>query len=921
MADNPQNPLSLGQWKTVNLEFPQEVQALSTSITNVANTVNTGLSLVLTVLDTLKSFSIGYVDPLKALTDVVINQINAFITDLDKIGLYIAGDWNLLTYPFDNLRGGYNAFERRMVARLTDRKDSTRPDFSTASSVGAFFFYHSVQEVSDIRDIISFVKKFIEFFQIILDDNKALPVGNNLKVKYGLSSLLSSAFETLPNFLAAYNRVPDQFNVSWDLSTSSAKTATINLPLPAPGGFLVEISTVRDGLKIFYERPAPDSPSVVGNNSTKTTLKEYGPVVDPTGTPLVLFGGIQQLEFEDDIQYNANVDADGNLRKGGKRVYAIKTQADKVPIDLSLLKQGSRYLLQRTFFVDTRQITPTKLFTLGNRFDITIDTKDLPYEADFEVKGNKVVATISKQPGTYYVRVTPVSELITQNEEFKYTLDQSDFGKSGTPVQTATTSNKNGKDLHFGTDIGEKSQATTITIPSNDTAKFLDGIAAALAVSFLSRSDLPLMTEQVQALGGPLTTQQVNDQLDSKTSTVVQGVAATATGLEGTSTILKQMYRDLEGEHKKKKVDPRNFRQKLLLTCRKFASELYEDMGPTPALEKQIADITTNLRTWKWTDSKNTELSDVAYMFPAQTILESLQSTDLSNGLGANPWSVGAAEEIVERNFFFNNIIGKRTPGFLQTQKISVHEVFKSQMTQEEIDVVLNVKPHLEIWVKKYREIDPLTRKAIYKFPTPFLGTLNDFSFVLGSADSSPVLYGNQENLIRGEESGKVLYCRNLIDSTLYNEARIVLQIAASAKTRPLKDGEWVATRLFTAIPELNQFFQTINGWVKSIQLGSKSATDGILAYIDFLRARVTELQNLINRIDSVLQTLVKFKFSSASLLPIVANGTEGIIAGLVNSTNKPPDGSTAYSAGVVILAGGAPSFITTLLGSLGGTT
>jgi hypothetical protein len=374
------------------------------------------------------------------------------------------------------------------------------------------------------------------------------------------------------------------------------------------------------------------------------------------------------------------------------------------------------------------------------------------------------------------------------------------------------------------------------------------------------------------------------------------------------------MYRDLEGEHNKKKLDPRGFRRKLLNTCRKFANELYQDMGPSPALEKQIADSTTNLRTWKWTESQNPEFRENSYMFPELTILESLESTEVENGLAANPWSVGAAEEVVERNFYFNNNIGTRTPGFLQTKRTFVHEVFKAEMTQKEINEVLAVKPHLEDFVLQYREVtDAATNKVVYRFPQVFLNSFNDFSFVLGSADSSPVLYGNQENLIRGEPSGKVLFCRNVIDATVYEEARTILQIATAVNKRATKDGEWVAGRLFSSLPELSQFFEMINGWVKSIKAGSKSSTDGIIAYIEFLQARVTELQNLVNRINSLLQVVVRFKFVSASILPVIANGTEGIISALVNSTNKPQDGAAAYSAGLVMLAGGAPSFIVDL--------
>jgi hypothetical protein len=92
---------------------------------------------------------------------------------------------------------------------------------------------------------------------------------------------------------------------------------------------------------------------------------------------------------------------------------------------------------------------------------------------------------------------------------------------------------------------------------------------------------------------------------------------------------------------------------------------------------------------------------------------------------------------------------------------------------------------------------------------------------------------------------------------------------------------------------------------------------DSIIAAIQAIRARLNQLQALLETIRALLRSLSAFTISPMSALVTVGNGTDGVLANLVNSQNKPSDGPDSYGAGMVFVAGtGGPN--RTLLKLLG---
>jgi len=88
-------------------------------------------------------------------------------------------------------------------------------------------------------------------------------------------------------------------------------------------------------------------------------------------------------------------------------------------------------------------------------------------------------------------------------------------------------------------------------------------------------------------------------------------------------------------KYKEKGGRPRNFRSDLLTRCKRLANQFYQSLGSMPELEKTVVQRTALLRSWKWTDSTNSEFKAdrfVKDLFPKMTILESFDVKDSANG-------------------------------------------------------------------------------------------------------------------------------------------------------------------------------------------------------------------------------------------------------------------------------------------------
>lgn len=853
----PEDQGVTGTWQTIRLELPDALEEIRDLTATILGTVATTLQVISSVLDILKVFATGLLNPLQALLNALKQKIAQFLADIRQAGIYIHGDFYSLEGPdFTGLKGGFGQYEARMLARLTDRSDPLRPDFSDGAAALAIFFYVDA-EVRNLHQILQLLQQIAALFGRRPPTAASQVQVTGLQASYGYEGSTIFSYNRgffkgfLPrtnandNLLSPYNAV----NLTWKMAGASG-TPLDTLQVP-PAGFLVEFSTVRSPLSVLCDQPSDgtlEGMSLPFIGAGRTIV----PCEDTQGVPIALTGGSDSIDVPPSLEYNAPVDLFGNLSPDAVRVFAVTSLADLAPIQISDLRDGNRYYLQRTFFVPFAQ----NLFFPGRGFGATFQYKDLPYSAEWERNGNKVKRVRDdKQPDIYFVRVRAVSKAVTSAQGFRYVADNTSL--RSTPAQLT---------LRAGvqpSDRGPSSAPLELLFPDASTEKYLRAVAEALAVLVLCRTDLPLFLGKVGVLDYPGKTAARDGRIPVYWSDF-DGSARLSTGLEDLAAIfLPQLLgrKEPSAYFADSLVAPSVFRTRLFSACVGTTNRLFLK-GPPSLQARQLAvsraDPLLNLRV-SFT-AQGFEVTTTPNQ-PGRSLLELLAESDLPEGLALGPENLG--------------ISGERAA------------VVASAQTRSE--ALLPRRPHFFFAEKASR----------------------------GSADRSPVLYKRS-----GRSIDRIEFVRNIVPSDVYESARFVLQLATAPVLRPKENG-WIAFRLFPqGFPSADRFFDKILALLDSLEGIGQSIADTILGYIEFLQARIAQLQALLNQLQMLLDQLLRFfaALQPAAGLIVTGFGTNGIVTGLLSAQNKPtPTNSTteSFGGGVVLVAGGLPAPVITLIQAL----
>ena len=215
----------MAQWSTVQPSLEPilaPVNAVIQAIDSVLAALIAILNVVQFILNIVKAFLLGLLNPLRAIIEAIIAEIRAIIADLRQLGLYIhAGDIDLIDVgnQFQDIRGGFNGYSRRMIARLVDKSDPGRPGFSSSSAVVALFVYVSGEDVDALIRVLVAVYDFLTGKRRQI---AAYPQPTALVASYGATDLtrfrdLAGSFES---------GTPTKAVVKWSLPLA---------PVPAPG--------------------------------------------------------------------------------------------------------------------------------------------------------------------------------------------------------------------------------------------------------------------------------------------------------------------------------------------------------------------------------------------------------------------------------------------------------------------------------------------------------------------------------------------------------------------------------------------------------------------------------------------------------------------------------------------------------------
>lgn len=616
-------------WVTVNVTAPPGLKEAANQIRDVLSVQVGLLNVALTALEVTRALLPGNLNAITALVDSIIEEIEGTLEDFRDIGLYVTGDWNLLGGDFQDVRGGYQAFERRMVGRLTNRDDESRPNFSRSSSAIAIYFYVSA-DLSDVEALISFMQRIMKFMGRELPlQVYTPPVG--LTVQYGLEGATVSQLGPIFSERAR-GGIPKQANLRWQMAAPSPQT-DVAFPRKPPPGFLVEVSVLKDGLRLGWDARKA--------NAGQTDNRASGVVLDPlTGSPFRLYGGSDILDVGDLTSPTFTPAEDGNSDTE-TRVYAFSDRLDRVPIPLDKLKDGEgRHLLQRTFFVSVPTLSEVGP---GQGFHGVLRAQDMPYQADFSLDSDgNVVVEVGEQATEVYVRISAVTQELA--DRISVENRPGNTGPLAAPlghftlsreVVTAQASTLGQVFVGTGTTDADKTVPSTpleVTFPSDTTQRYIQTIAVALAVLALSRSDLPV------------------------TDTFTLGHAGKPTGLEAFGP---DLVPDLISDFEAQGVSPLVFRETLRSNCIRMANRIYRATGSLGDVEQTAIDQGAVLLEW--------EVPGISPgVVEGQTLWDLLMSTSDDRGLALNPLSYGVAPYQANTMYLTPGVAYvSRLPGFL----------------------------------------------------------------------------------------------------------------------------------------------------------------------------------------------------------------------------------------------------------------
>lgn len=606
---------ALGTWFTADIDLTkllEPIQPVLDTVDGVLELLIDALNVLQAILDTIKAFIVGLLDPIRALIEAIINEIRAFINDLRNLGAYFyLGDTARVTFPYQDLVGGYAGFQRRMLTAYVDTSDPKRPVFSNASTVLSVYFYLSVQ-VTDLYKIIELVVAICRFFGGLVKKSQPYPAPIPVSVTYGTSKFLLNKFGTLGVALSSGDDI-EYALVEWQMPAGGQ--AFIGSAGPAPNGFVIEVCTEPEGFLVWAD--GPDAKSNAGGDAGGTARQRFS-VADPAlpNSPLRAFGGLDTVAFAP-VSGTPETTDGVNINATYAFLATTQTQSSAALIVLSELARleqaDNRRYLGRSFFV---QNSLFKAMTGGQNFMAVIPKSLLPYTGEFSMatpSGSEVLGALSVQgayqPDTYSVVVRAVSKQVAD------TIAATAAYGAG----TISNPHYDFKPLFYLNDATVRGVTGSVVVPQRLDGDFsplspplevafpgpvADAVAAALVVALLSRSDLPVATS--------------GSGFQSNTALVATGLELVAADL------FKYMRLDNPNKYFSKRT-PAAFRSNLKTKVYGYLSAYIPKLGQSLLLVEESEEAVGTLLSFKW--------SDVNTVYPSLTLLETLADTSQDTGL------------------------------------------------------------------------------------------------------------------------------------------------------------------------------------------------------------------------------------------------------------------------------------------------
>ena len=346
-----QDSFENNKWmKAKGWEIPINIEPPIELLQSLLESLNSLLDFTLFVLDFIKAFVRNFLNPLLSIVKKIIAFLKSILQDLRQVGIYFTSDLPLFADK-EKLLGGYPAFERRMLARLTNDADPNRPNFSPQSAVFGLYLYGD----SNFGDISAILRLLQQMGTLFGKNLKPPPPPTITNVSTTNVRIRNSLFDEVGE---------EALELKWQVAGNNGGLFNNEI-----GGFLIEVSTELDGFYLAYD-------SIVENATFATDKggkRQRGLVSDERFKSNVrIFGGSVWLKTLKSLFYEEGSQKPFELK-------LVKNPNSNVTVSPNELVEGKT---QRTYFV------PVFDFSMDNskEYSVRIKYADLPEAYDIETK-------------------------------------------------------------------------------------------------------------------------------------------------------------------------------------------------------------------------------------------------------------------------------------------------------------------------------------------------------------------------------------------------------------------------------------------------------------------------------------------------------------------------------------------------------
>lgn len=826
------------------IETIDSVLAFMIAILNIANVI----------LNIIKVFLVGLLDPIRAIVEAIIEEVRAFIHDLRQMGVYITGDWNLIEVKpvlrAEELRGGFQQYERRMLKRLLNRRDPGRPDFSSRHAAIALFCYLSTGDLMAMIELIMRIRAF--FGDRSAAGPAPFPAPTMPEAKLGASGAPFVAFVT-PAKLGA---PPDTVSLKWAMPGTGALLAA------APAGFLIHVSTVPNGFGVRGMSPIPGT-------KPEEVSYQVSVGIDPnTGTELRLFGGVSDLATGDSLFE----DVEGDSAQAQRLWLSLDQSTPLIPPSALASAYDGTPLGAATYFMKLGKVNT--ILPLQS-FSAAIPYERLPQSITVTTDGTtsgglpKVEVT-GEDCYNFYARVTPLTaeyvqalnlegkdsapDLVGEESLKAYHIPKEHITANQNAVLKPWAPSKPGPKPGTGVvamNLGPSSPPVTFNMPTAASMDLIEATRASLGLLLLCRPDY---TEQVSVTW-------MDDEVDYIPAANTYKVACGLESLKDLLTVVKandKMYNTRDNAKFTTKVNQKS----------QTATSLMFAEPPSDGIAEALAEQVDAILGFKWSDANSN--------YPDMTIIETLEYKGGDKGFAANPSCVG----------------GLRYAAYAGRLKELNRDFQPERDTENGSPMAQLMEAHGHkgfIYGQGWSDATPVIFQVV---ADPVAGFIKDWyvSFV--------------RDVLNKYDGGSLL-----------QSAQVILSITGASVGKSPSQSEWIQKRVLNdALAPVDALLSDVEKYLQGILDGLEGMVDKIVAYIEAIQARIYQIQQLIEMIRALLASLTAFDLVSFSGLLLVENGTDGITKGLVMAGNKPSDSSISYGGGVLVMAGGLPTILLEIL-------